>query len=418
VSVRRLLLLPLSVLLACTEDLTGGNTCPALCPTENVPLEELVIEPVAFAASVGDFPLRGRENGLWIATRGDSLDVRAIVRYDTVTTTYTVAGSPRPITTVDSAHIQVRFALANVGFSGDITVEAYDVDTPATDTVTSVLASLFTPERLLGTAVANSNVLLLDDSVKVYLDNDFILDRIRTGGRIRIGLRLAQPGAALLQSVETGAPSRLSFIPNITDPDARQLNIGPVSRTPVGNALAAADLTDFTLFVKGTDTADPTRLVVGGIPARRTFMRLVIPPFFLDSVVLVRAQLSLYQRPSGTVDRNQALAIAPVAVSAGGLVTDLRRAASLTFPALQFGIGAIVAAPQDSLEHRVDLIQLFRQWAAVVDRTTGPQTSIVLQSLNEATAGGFLEFYGPDAPAALRPKLRLSYIPRSRFGRP
>jgi hypothetical protein len=420
VSFRRFVLfLPvLWILAACAEDLTGGNTCPALCPVENIPLEEVVIEPVAFAASVGDFPLRGTENGLWLATRGDSLDVRVIVRYDTVTSTYLSQGTARPITSVDSAHVMVRFALANANWTDDITLEAYDVDAPGNDTATAAVAALFTPDRLLGSAVANRTALLLDDSVKVYLRNDVILNKVRTGARIRIGLRLAGTGTALLQSVETGAPPRLSFQPDRSDPDARQLNIAPVSRTPVGNPALAFELTDHSIFVRGTETSDATRLIVGGIPARRTYLRLVVPTFYLDSVVLVRAQLSLYQRSSGGVDRTEPLAISPVAVSATSRIVDISRAASLVFPALQFGIGAIVAAPADSGERRIDLIQLVRQWTAVSARENGPQTALVLQSLNEATAAGYLEFWGPDAPPALRPKLRLSYIPRARFGRP
>lgn len=418
---RRAPLLALLVALACAEDPVGGSTCPQLCPVENIPLEEVVLEPVAFAASVGDFPIPGRTNGLWLATRGgtgDSLDVRAIVRYDTVTSTYTVAGQARPITSVDSAHVQVRFALANVGWVGDITLEAYDVDAPATDTATAPLAALFTPERLLGTATVNSTALLLDDSVKVFLRNDVLLDKIRNGRRVRVGLRLGGAGAALIGSVETGTPPRLSFRPNLSDPDARQLNIAPVSLTPSGDPVLAADLTDYSLFVRGTPTADSTRAIVGGIPSRRAYFRLVIPRFYLDSVVLVRAQLSLTQKPGGTVDRDQLLAVAPVAVSASGRITDLRRSASLVFPTLQFGIAALVAAPADSAERRIDLIQLVREWARVAPGATGPQNAIVIQSLNEGTAAGYLEFYGPDAPPALRPKLRLSYIPRARFGRP
>jgi hypothetical protein len=145
---------------------------------------------------------------------------------------------------------------------------------------------------------------------------------------------------------------------------------------------------------------------------------MVIPPFYFDSVVLVRATLSLTQRPTGTVFREQDIAVAPVAVSAGPLIVDIRRAASLVYPSLQFGIGAIVAAPADSGVRTIDLIQLVRQWGSVTDRATGPQNAIVLQSLSEGAGAGALEFFGPDAPAALRPKLRLSFIPRARFGRP
>jgi len=393
----------------------GGNTCPALCPTENIPLQEVVIEPVALAANAGDFPLRGRETGLWIATRGDSLDVRAVVRFDTVTSTITVDGETRPITSVDSAHIQIRFSLVDIGWSGDITLEAYDVDSVGVDTTTTALASLYRPDRLLGTVVVNSAALFLDDSVKIALPNALLLQKIRAGRPVRIGLRLGGAGHALLQSVETGAPARLSFKAN---PESRPINIAPVSRAPTSDATLATDLADYLVVVKGTDPVDGTRLVVGGLPSRRGYMRMVIPPFYFDSVVLVRATLSLTQRPTGTVFREQDIAVAPVAVSAGPLIVDIRRAASLVYPSLQFGIGAIVAAPADSGVRTIDLIQLVRQWGSVTDRATGPQNAIVLQSLSEGAGAGALEFFGPDAPAALRPKLRLSFIPRARFGRP
>jgi hypothetical protein len=418
VLVRRFFPLSLVFALACSEDLTGGNTCPSLCPTENIPLQEVVIEPVAVAASAGDFPLRGREAGLWIASRGDSLDVRAIIRFDTVTSTYSVNNTASPIESLDSAHVHVRFSLVDVGWTGDITLEAYDVDATAADTSSTALAELFRPDRFLGSTVVSAVGLLLDDSVKVYLPNDFLLAKIKGGQRVRIGLRLAGAGHALLQSVETGAPPRLSFRPAPGVAEARQINVAPISRTPTGDAALAADLADYTIFVRGTEAVDDARLAAGGLPSRRGYLRLVIPSFYLDSVVLVRAQLTLTQRPSGSIDRTVPIAVVPVAVSAGSTVVDIRRAASLVYPALQFGINAIVAAPADSGERRIDLIQLVRQWASVPNRANGPQTSIVLQSLSEGTGPGLLEFYGPDAPEALRPKLRLSFIPRARFGRP
>jgi hypothetical protein len=403
---------------ACQEDLAGGNTCPALCPTENIPLQEVVIEPVALAASAGDFPLRGRETGLWLASRGDSLDVRGVVRFDTVSSTYTVSGEARPITTLDSAYVMVRFSLVDIGWTGNITLEAYDVDSVGVDTATAVLASLYRPDRLLGTAEVNSTALLLDDSVKVYLPNELLLAKIRAGKPVRIGLKLNGSGHGLLQSIETGAPARLSFRPDPAENQGRTLSVAPVSRSPQSDLTLATDLADYLVVAKGTEAVDDTRLVVGGLPSRRGYMRLVIPPFYFDSVVLVRAQLTLTQVPTGTVYRDQDIAVAPVAVSAGPRIVDIRRAASLVFPSLQFGIGAIIAAPADSGQRIIDVIQLVRQWASVTDRTTGPQNAIVLQSLSEGSGAGILEFFGPNAPTAVRPKLRLSFIPRARFGRP
>ncbi len=416
--VRRLFPLILVFALACGEDLTGGNTCPALCPTENIPLEEVVIEPVAVAASAGDFPLRGREQGLWLATLGDSLDVRALVRFDTVTSTYLVNNVPRPIDVIDSAYVVVRFGLAHIGWTGDITLELYDVDTTATDTSTAILGSLYRPDRFLGSATVNSLALLLDDSVKVAIPPELLLAKIQAGKRVRIGMRLAGEGTALVLSTETGLPPRLTVWVTPVDASPRVLIVGPLSRTPATDLVLANDLTDYSLVIRGTDAVDGSRLVAGGLPARRAYLRLVIPEFYLDSVVLVRAQLSLTQRPTGRINRTQALAVAPVAVNASARIVDITRVASLVYPALQFGIGAIVGAPADSAERRIDLIQLVRQWATVRDRANGPQTSIVLQSMSEGFAAGAMEFYGPDAPEALRPKLRLSYIPRARFGRP
>ena len=43
---------------ACTEDLEITGTCPTLCPGQEIPVEEVELQPVVFDTSVVGFPLR------------------------------------------------------------------------------------------------------------------------------------------------------------------------------------------------------------------------------------------------------------------------------------------------------------------------------------------------------------------------
>src|SRR6185436_52593 len=72
---------------ACSDRLEAGASCPLLCPQEGVPLRDTVIDIVSDTTVVG-FPSFGLEDYLLVASRGDTLETRAIIRYDTLFATF------------------------------------------------------------------------------------------------------------------------------------------------------------------------------------------------------------------------------------------------------------------------------------------------------------------------------------------
>ena len=65
---------------------------------------------------------------------------------------------------------------------------------------------------------------------------------------------------------------------------------------------------------------------------------------------------------------------------------------------------------------RVEIVNLVRAWRVVgADRAT---RALVLSVPQEASSPGEIDFYSSDAPADVRPRLRLTYVPRRGFGIP
>jgi len=413
-------LIPLLALavVACGEDLDGGKACPALCPEQTLPIVDVILDAIAFDTTVGPYPIRGTEPGLLLASRGDSLDVRGVVRFDSLPSTYLFQGTSQDIEAVGSARVRVRIDTSTVHFTGAITLKVFDVDTTAADSNFAALVPLFRDNRLLGSVSIERSTLFLDDSVNVSLPDSAILAKIRGNERLRLGFQFVGNGDLTMHSIETGLPSLVIFHPSPGNDSVSLRVVAPNSKTPTDNTFAAFDLNDYSVPVK-SPPLPAVRLAAGGLPAYRGYLRFVIPSFYLDSVTLVRAQLSIVQRPNRGFGDSELATVYPVITSAGEAVTDIRRAAQFVYPPFTLGLRDLVFAPRDSGERRIELVDLFRQWAAGTNMPQlRSQTAIVLRGANEGRATGRLTFYGLDAPAHLRPKLRLSYIPRTRFGLP
>ena len=91
------------LLAGCKEDLDGGAACPALCPGQNVVVTDTVLEAVVFDTVVTGTPSIGSEGALLLASRGDTIDTRVIMRFDSLTTRITRNGGDSAITAIDSA---------------------------------------------------------------------------------------------------------------------------------------------------------------------------------------------------------------------------------------------------------------------------------------------------------------------------
>lgn len=419
-----LLALPLALAAgACSERLDTAAGCPVLCPGQTLDILDTVIDPaVVLDTTLSGFPLQGEESPLLLARRGDSLDVRAIVRFDTLVRRWTPAGDTvsRAITYVDSASLQFRLIKGDYKIPDQFVVEAYDVtDTTLADTLPANLLPLFVPGRLLGSRTIDSAAFKDSAVVSVPLDSAFVRGLITAGRGLRVGLRLTSAEAAVFYLTPsddgTNGP-RLRYRIS-ADTLIAPRTVLPSSRTPATPSDAKYRLLDYSLVAAGSDPRAAGRFAVGGLPSVRSYLRFDIPRYLTDSAAVLRAQLELVQDPVRGMDDDIAFIVRAHLVLAGRATTDLHRAARLLAPLGLFADDSLRLTPRDSGVVRLEINALFRAWRTT-DGLTGIPQALVLRADDEALSASGVRFFGRDAAPALRPRIRVSYVPTIRFGRP
>lgn len=415
----------------CAEDLGSGAACPSLCPEQTIPVRDTIIEAVVLDTTIAGYPSLGEAPYLLLASRGDTLQSRVVIRFDSLPARYTAVGSDTGllISELDSAFVRIRLDSAGSKLPGTpVTVEAYAVDTAATDTVTSAVAALFRPDRLIGSQSFSAAELLDTAGARIPLSSAAVLDRVVNGGRLRLGLLVRGAESAQLRafSTEGASPSdtdigpRLSYDATPAD-SGGVLTVTPLSRTPVERPDIAANLTDYTFYTATPPATEINALNVGGLPGRRTYLRFDIPRSILDSSTVVRATLLLTQRPNFSIDPRDTFAIYPQVVFAGPGVTDLSVAADLLGapPGSQNALlqDSLRVVPADSGARSLEVVRLLLAWR--IGRDTLSPRALVLRSSVEGAAALQATFFSVEAPVAdLRPRLRISYIPPIPFGLP
>jgi hypothetical protein len=405
---------------ACDESLDSGAACPALCPEEPADIRDTTIDAVVLDTMIGGFPPLGTEAELALTFRPDTLETAAIVRYDSLPTAFFPdnSASDSLIERVDSAFLKLRVSRSDT-LGPSLTIEVFDVDvdSPGEDTAVAVLAPLFVPERLVGsrtfTGTEHRNSLI------VPLDTTWLLNRIlepdSTLRRARLGVRVRSASSAEIQVFTSnffGAPPILYFrvSPDTTNVDAFQLV--PKSLTPENRAVAN-DLADFQIITFGPAAPVANALRVGGIPARRVYMRFDIPSTIIDSSNVIRATLFLTQRPAIDAPRaGDTMAVQPLRVHASRVVTDIAKA--LLF--ITISPDSTLLVPADSMVRPFELINQVKAWRRT-DTLLTPR-AIALRSASEGIDGRFADFFSSEAPEEVRPRLRIWYVPRPAPGLP
>jgi hypothetical protein len=432
VSDRRLLTLlaiaGMASLAACTESFEGGAACPSLCPEQTLPLREVVLDAISFDATVPGFPPRGSGTYLMLAASGNDLETRAVVRFDSLPGTYPTGTGPQPITMVGSAALQLVVDTAFSSVSGPATLEIYDVDAGGADTSDAAVSALFTPDRLIGTMEFAGDGPVRD-TLDIALSDSAVAEQVLSGtGRLRLGLRLVSATHARLSvfSSNTGAFARLRFLPVPQDSAVFPVTVFPRSLTPDDRQIAL-DYTDYVIPMAGAfpltaATGDEnfgvlvdSLLAVGGVEGRRAFVRFEIPDSLFDAGSIVRATLILQQRPSPDFGFPDSLVVVSQVVVASARIPTAR--AALIVDTLGFfPIPSLRLVPGSSAERRIEVVNAIPAWRA--SRGDFELHAITLRAGLEGRTPSEILFYSTDAPPALRPKLRISYIPRLEFGLP
>jgi hypothetical protein len=412
-----------ATLAACTEDYEGGAACPALCPEQNVVVIDTTFDPVVLDTTVFPFPTHGTETELLLARRGDTVDTRPVIRFDSLPKYYNsgAATGDTVIQVVDSAYVKLRINRPASLFKQPVTIEVFDVDTTtgdsataANDTSTALEKLLFRPDRLVGSITLDT--AQITDSVRIPIDSLTLITKIINGERLRLGFKATSNGPVQLRifAYEGGDPAVLRFRPS-ADTVFKPLTVFPRSKVPRSQVTLAADLTDYVLVFNFPTLPDPSFLTVGGVPGRRTLIRFNVPARILDSANVLRATLELTQRPVAGVDDTTKLTLFPLLVTAGNEITDPGRSAFLTNPP-NTAFDSVMFAPRDSGLKSIEIVNALRAWGLSISKTA--QRGIVLRAGPESVDPRFVSFYSSSAAANLRPRLRVSYSPVRSFGIP
>lgn len=398
---------------SCSENLDSSGVCSVLCPPIGGDVQNVTLDAIVLDTTVQSLSGLGTEAGLLLAARGDTLDTRVIIRFDSLPTTFSPkSDTARPITSVDSAYLQLILDTLSFKGPGPVTIEAYDVDTAANDTATAAVLALFRPDRFISSQVFNRADL--KDTLKYYISNAAVLAKIQNNAQLRIGLRATGPSSWQMRIISTEGGFAPALLFRATpDTATGPLTVVPFSRTPVGESITAGHLTDYTIIAKGPPPGSPSNLDIGGLPARRVYVRFNIPDSIIDSTTVVRATLLLNQLPNSALDPTDTVLILPSLVLAGKAVTDPTKAAQIV---ADVALDTLRARPGDAGLIQVELARAFSVW-----RTQSPDTTaraIVLKALSEGNSPLEIRFSSSEDVAALRPRLRISYTSRVSLGLP
>ena len=413
---------------ACSESLENSTGCPLLCPSQSLDIREAVYDAIEYDATVRGFPPLGTAQYFTLASSGDSLESRVVIRFDSLPNTYTLGGVSIPVSGVDSAHLRVFFDTLVTRIRATATIELYDVDTTAADGDFDAVRALFRPDRLITTHVLQP--AQRTDTVEIAIPNATLLQKIQSPARrLRIGFRIRSDSTArlaLLTANQTRFP-RLRYDPAPTDPNVNVFERPPRSFTPVDDPAIAVDFTDYSIPVAGPfplrrntvglDTADVFRdsvVAAGGVAGRRAYFRFTIPDSVL-STSIVRATLILHKKPSSDYGVGDTIAVVPQAVFASATV-PVSRAALLNDSTRVFPMTSIRLEPKTSGEVRFDIIPYARTWS--IETRDQIPLAITLRVGQEGRTIHEILFYSMSAPTGLRPQLRLTFVPRLQIGPP
>lgn len=405
---------------ACRDDLATSVACPDLCPGSTVNVRDTILDAITLDTGVAGFPPTGTEPYILLASR-PGLDTRGVIRFDTLPSKFTRGGQDSAIYTVDSAFVTVVLDRVRSRYQAPVTITLFDVDTATLDTDFDAIKTLFRADRRIGGATFDSAAI--KDTLKLPLDSAALLDKIKNGKRLRVGLQVTSPNPALLRiySRDAGSwiagidlPPQLSFDPH-PDTAVKAIPVGEESRTPNDSPTLKVDLTDYFVVFQSPRGGAPNELSVGGVPGERAFLRFNVPSFILDSSTILRATLFLTQRPNRASTTIDTIVLYPRLVTASESVTDVGRAAELITPP-GFAFDSLTVVSSDSGTRSIEIVNALLRWAFFTEQKA--QRAIVVTASLEGSVPGEAIFFSTEAPVGVRPRLRVSFSPRTNFAVP
>ena len=402
---------------ACTEELTGSLGCPELCGDQSATLRDTtLVAVVVLDSTLTGYPQFGATRDFTMLAQGDTADVRLVIRFDTLPNTFRHpnAGVDSAVTRVDSARIFVVVDTTIGRPKAAVTIDMFDVDTTAADSLTGALVPLFRPDRLIGTRTFE--VAEIRDTLPLPISNAVVLAKATAGARLRVGLRISSTQSTKLRVIGSFYAPRLTF--RVTpDTLVNKDTVLLQSKTPVGESIANV-YAMYPIVVSGALPAPGTGvLAVGGVAGARTYLQFNLPTLLVDSVQVVRASLLLNQLQSRVVaSSSDSMALLVNPILAGSQVTDVGTIVNFAGSGVNIGLDSVRLVPNSPGLRSIELVDLFRAWREV--GTKNSNRAIVLRAKQEASSAAEIDFVSNEGALALRPRIRITYVPRRGFGLP
>ena len=405
-----------SVAAGCTETFDGGAACPALCPAAQTQFRDTIVDAVSLDSTVGGFPTFGLSGTMLLANRPDTLVTNSVFRFDALVSDFLPNSSTvsDTIRAIDSVYL--RLPLDSTGRRGTtpVTLSVFDVDTTQGDTTSAVVRSLFRPDRLLGSVTFTPSTT--GDSLRVPLSRAQVLSKVVARGRLRVGLQITS-GAGQVRLVAfrsgTGAPT-LTYDAS-TDTVYKPI-IVTTSTSIAGLPLdATLGYQVYSIIDRGSPAPGVGTLVVGGFPAYRSYLRFAVPANLIDSGTIVRAELLLTQRPSSFGNAGDSVGLVPMVPTTTDVVTDVRRILELSAEGTFAALEATPLVPRDSGLRVINVLSLVRSWSGI--QADQPR-ALAFRINGEGAQPAELRFHSSEAAPSLRPRLRITYLPRTQVALP
>lgn len=417
-----------AVFAACSEKLDGGANCAVaspLCPNQSVVYRDTIIDPtLEFDSTYLGFPSRGSEFVIPIISRNE-LETVGIIRFDTLVTIFIPPGdTAQAVQFTDSVYLKLQIDRTQAEIPDSVRIDLYDVTAPplTDDTAAAPVLARFVPQfRIGGKTFAKEELV---DSILVPVNDSAMLAHVRDSvthpfPRLRLGVRASASGPVSFRigTVESGTFAELRYRPK-NDTSVHQQTVTPSSSSPLEREDIRRDLMDYPLVLRSTMPTPANTMSIGGVPGRRVYLRFNLPRRLTDSTTILRATLRLNQVAYPFGSAADTVVVHPHIVLAGPSVTDFRRAVTfIGAPGLVL-TDSLILLPTGSGVRELEMFPLVRAWGAQGTGTGIPPRAVVLTANEEGTLPRVVTFSSSTAAAALRPKMRITYIPKTEFGVP
>lgn len=429
--------------LACFENPTSPAQCPDFCPTGGLAtVESLLSTAIERDSSFAGY-VQAHQASALVASSLPGVTSRPIWVSTIIPTRFRIdTGSDTttgPIV-VDSMKLNVTVLRRDTAAVHNLRLAFYKLPV-GIDTTTTLadLATAFagTPLRIVNVdslaALPGKRDTMTGDTVLV-VDSAFrhsVVLRIKFGsgetgyseadsGKLALGVIVTgdSPPNVALGSAENGIGATAWWFIHV-DSAGKLIRPDSLAQPAPGfDSIGAPPTFDSFVFDAPPVTID-SNLTVGGVPSIRSLLRFKLPRGLRDSTQIIRATLQLVPAGAAVTTPDS------VFIRVKRLIVDLGAKSPVVPDTLVASSPPFAGIPSDTV--RIEMTTLFRLWQADTNAVTAVYLSLLalnrltLDSIHlngaEASSLAALRLFSSRSPA-FRPSVRITYVPRVKFGAP